>query len=126
VALPPLLAVLEGLRGTVPLIYYVNGGAHLLPALAELPVEVLSVDWRQPLSEVRRVVGGKGLQGNLDPAALLAPRATIERRVAALLEEGRGGPHVVNLGHGIFPTTPVDHARAFVEAAQRLSAMRAA
>ncbi len=125
-ALPPLLTIVEGLRGRVPLIYYVNGGAHLLPALAKLPVDVLSVDWRQPLSEVRRVVGGRALQGNLDPAALLAPRATIERRVTALLAEGLGGPHVVNLGHGILPMTPVENARAFVEAAQRLSAAAAA
>ncbi|HEX5761001.1 MAG TPA: uroporphyrinogen decarboxylase [Thermoanaerobaculia bacterium] len=122
-ALPPLLAILDGLRGRVPLIYYVHGGAHLLPALAELPVEVLSVDWRQPLSEVRRRIGpGKTLQGNLDPAALLAPPAEIERRVEELLAEGRGGAHVVNLGHGILPATPVEHARAFVAAAQRLSA----
>lgn len=126
IALPPLRTILEALRGRVPLIYYLHGGAHLLPALAELPVDVLSVDWRQPLSEVRRVVGGKGLQGNLDPAALLAPRPTIERRVTELLAEGSGGPHIVNLGHGILPMTPVDSARAFVEAAQRLSAAAAA
>jgi uroporphyrinogen decarboxylase len=123
IALPPVLTILDGLRGRVPLVYYLHGGAHLLPALAELPVEALSVDWRQPLSEVRRRVGpGKALQGNLDPAALLAPPAEIERRVAELLAEGRGGPHIVNLGHGILPATPVEHARAFVEAAQRLSA----
>ncbi|MGH9360954.1 MAG: uroporphyrinogen decarboxylase, partial [Thermoanaerobaculia bacterium] len=123
IALPPLLTVLEGLRGRAPLVYYVKGGAHLLPALAELPVEVLSVDWRQPLSEVRRRVGpGKALQGNLDPAALLAPPVDIERRVAELLAEGSGGAHIVNLGHGILPATPVEHARVFVEAAQRLSA----
>lgn len=123
-ALPPLLKVIAGLRGQVPLVYYVNGGSHLLPALRELPVEVLSVDWRQPLGEVRHAVGpGKALQGNLDPAALYGSIPEIEKRVAALLREGSGGGHVVNLGHGILPTVPVDHARAFVEAAQRLSAM---
>jgi uroporphyrinogen decarboxylase len=133
-ALPPLLKVLRGLSADpdlprVPLIYYINGGAHLLPALAELPVDVLSVDWRQPLSEVRRQVEADGrgrvLQGNLDPAALLGPIPEIERQVAALLAEGRpvnGGGHIANLGHGIFPTTPVDHARAFVQAVQRRSA----
>ncbi|HEX9669482.1 MAG TPA: uroporphyrinogen decarboxylase family protein, partial [Thermoanaerobaculia bacterium] len=68
----------------------------------------------------------KALQGNLDPAALLAPPAEIERRVAELLAEGRGGPHIVNLGHGILPATPVEHARAFVAAAQRLSVAGAA
>ncbi|HEY0782754.1 MAG TPA: uroporphyrinogen decarboxylase [Thermoanaerobaculia bacterium] len=126
VALPPLAKIVAALRekapGT-PLIYYGNGTGHLLPLLAELPVDVLSVDWRQPLDAVRRIVGpGKVLQGNLDPAALLAPIPEIERQVGRLLAQGSGGGHVVNLGHGIFPNTPVDHAKAFVAAAQRLSA----
>jgi uroporphyrinogen decarboxylase len=136
VALPPLRKVVEGVRAASPwsgaerppIIYYVNGGSHLLPVLRELPVDVLSVDWRLPLGEVRRVVEAEGfpprtLQGNLDPAALLAPVSEIERRTAALLAEGRqgSGRHVVNLGHGILPMTPVDHARAFVEAVKRLS-----
>jgi uroporphyrinogen decarboxylase len=119
-ALPPLLAAIEPLRGRVPLIYYVNGGGHLLPELARLPVDVLSVDWRVPLDEVRAVVGPeKVLQGNLDPAALLAPVARIEQLTADLLRRGAGGGHVVNLGHGILPDTPPDHARAFVAAAKR-------
>jgi uroporphyrinogen decarboxylase len=121
-ALPPLRKIVAGLGRQVPLIYYVHGGAHLLEALDELPVDVLSVDWRLPLGRVRPLAGGRVLQGNLDPAALLAPRAEIERQVAALLVEGAGGGHVVNLGHGILPMTPVDNARAFVELAQRLSA----
>ncbi len=131
IALPPLAKILHGLREStdVPLIYYINGGGHLLPGLAELPVDVLSVDWRVPLSEVRRQVEtvrpGRVLQGNLDPAALLAPIPEIERRVARLLAEGRpvhGGAHIANLGHGILPMIPVDHAKAFVQAVQRLSA----
>jgi uroporphyrinogen decarboxylase len=121
-ALPPLRKVVEGLRGRAPLIYYIHGGSHLLEAVAELPVDVLSVDWRLPLGRVRQAAGGRVLQGNLDPAALLAPRAEIERRVVALLAEGSGGGHIVNLGHGILPMTPVDNARAFVEIVQRLSA----
>jgi uroporphyrinogen decarboxylase len=147
-ALPPLLKVIRGLRAAAaaagppaPIIYYLHGGSHLLPALARLPVDVLSVDWRLPLPAVRRILaanrpaGGEGglgntpraLQGNLDPAALLAPIPEIERRVADLLADGTaaaGDPlagHIVNLGHGILPTTPVENARAFVESAQRLS-----
>jgi uroporphyrinogen decarboxylase len=135
-ALPPLLKVLHGLAAStelprVPLIYYINGGSHLLPGLAELPVDVLSVDWRQPLGEVRHTVEADGrsrvLQGNLDPTALLGPIPEIERRVKLLLAQGGsqglppGGGHIVNLGHGILPMTPVDHARAFVQAVQRLS-----
>jgi uroporphyrinogen decarboxylase len=125
-ALPPLLKVIDGLRGRAPLIYYVHGGSHLLETLVDLPVEVLSVDWRLPLGRVRRLVGSRVLQGNLDPAALLGPRGDIERRVVTLLAEGGGGGHVVNLGHGILPMTPVDNARAFVESVQRLSAQPAA
>ena len=119
-ALPPLLRIIEALSGKVPLIYYLREGAHLLRGAAELPVEVLSVDWRQPLDEVRAIVGpDKVLQGNLDPGALLAPIPEIEARVRRLLAQGAGGGHIVNLGHGILPMTPVPHAQAFVEAVQR-------
>jgi uroporphyrinogen decarboxylase len=127
-ALPPLRKIVDALRAlpeAVPLIYYVNGGNHLLEGMKELPVDVLSVDWRQPLSKVRETVGSRVLQGNFDPAALLAPIPEIERRVAAVIAEGalegRLGGHIVNLGHGILPMTPVDHAKAFVEAVKRLS-----
>lgn len=122
-ARPPLLRVLAGLGRhprPVPLIYYLRGGAHLLDELAGLPVEVLSVDWRQPLPAVRRAIGPhKVLQGNLDPAALLAPPPVIERLTRELLAAGGGGGHVVNLGHGILPTTPVEHARVFVRTVQQ-------
>jgi uroporphyrinogen decarboxylase len=131
-AVPPLAKLIRGLRAAAPpgtpLIYYVQGGAHLLPAMARLPVDVLSVDWRLPLSAVRGALpesAPRVLQGNLDPAALLAPIPEIERRVAELIAEGTapaGHGHVVNLGHGILPTTPVENARAFVESAKRLSA----
>ena len=122
IALPPLKKVAEAVQGRVPLIYYTNGGSHLLPGMKELPVDVLSVDWRKPLPEVREVVGPRVLQGNLDPAALLAPIPEIERRAEALLAAGSGGGHIVNLGHGILPMTPVENAKAFVQAVQRLSA----
>ncbi|HWM91883.1 MAG TPA: uroporphyrinogen decarboxylase [Thermoanaerobaculia bacterium] len=124
-ALPPLQKIVAGIAGRVPLIYYVNGGGHLLPAMRELPVDVLSVDWRQPLSQVRQIVGDRVLQGNFDPAALLGPIPEIERRVEKLIAEGRlegrTGGHIANLGHGILPMTPVENAQAFVSAVQRMS-----
>jgi uroporphyrinogen decarboxylase len=119
IALPPLRTVIAALARRVPVLYYINDGSHLLPELASLEVDVLSVDWRVPLATVRAVVGARPLQGNLDPAALLAPIPDIEAHTRRLLSEGSGGPHIVNLGHGILPQTPVDHARAFVETAQR-------
>jgi uroporphyrinogen decarboxylase len=118
-ALPSVLRILEGIGDRVPTLFYLRGGAHLLPALAQLPVNGLSVDWRQPLSQVREIVGPKlVLQGNLDPGALLAPPEEIRRRTVQLLQEGRGGGHIVNLGHGILPMTPVENAQAFVDTVQ--------
>jgi uroporphyrinogen decarboxylase len=121
-ALPPLRKIVAALKGQAPLIYYINGGSHLLAGLRELEVDVVSVDWRQPLSQVRQTLGPRVLQGNLDPAALLAPLPEIERRAAALVEAGRGGGHIVNLGHGILPMTPVENAKVFVEAVKRTPA----
>jgi uroporphyrinogen decarboxylase len=106
----------------VPRILYARDGSHLLESLASLPVEVLSVDWKVSLTEARRRSGGaKTLQGNLDPCALLAPRDAIRDETSRLLADGAGGPHIVNLGHGILPQTPVEHARAFVAWAQGLT-----
>jgi len=125
-AMPHVARILEALAGTgVPRIVFARGSAHLLPALADLPAEVLSIDWTLPLSEARRIAGpGKVLQGNLDPAALLGPVDEIERLTARLLEEAAGGPHIVNLGHGIFKQTDPDHARAFVRAVKELGTPR--
>lgn len=117
-ARPAVEKILAALRPRgVPLLYYIRGGAHLLPELAELPIDVLSVDWRLPLDEVRRIVGPRlVLQGNLDPAALLGSPAEVRRETRRVMEVGRGGGHIVNLGHGILPMTPVENARAFVDA----------
>lgn len=125
-AMPSVVRILEALEGAgVPRIFFARGSSHLLPVLRELPVEVLSVDWFVPLSEAREIVGpDKVLQGNLDPAALLGPVDEIERLTATLLEEGAGGPHIVNLGHGIFKQTSPDHARAFVRAVKELGKPR--
>lgn len=116
---PSLVRILETLGDRVPRIYYVKSGHHLLPRTRRLPVEVLSVDWRVSLDEVRGIVGeGKTLQGNLDPGALLGPPETIRDETREMLQRVGDHPHVTNLGHGILPMTDPDHARAFVEAAK--------
>ncbi|MEM8963635.1 MAG: uroporphyrinogen decarboxylase [Acidobacteriota bacterium] len=119
--MPSLMRILDAVGGTVPRIFYAKGAAHLLDSLAELPVEVLSVDWRQPLDTVRRRLSRDVvLQGNLDPTVLLAPEAVIRAATTELLEQGRGGGHVVNLGHGILPMTPPEHARVFVDTVKEI------
>ncbi|MBW6456488.1 MAG: uroporphyrinogen decarboxylase [Trueperaceae bacterium] len=108
--------VLDGLADLgVPRIYLALDGAHLEQAVAALPCEALSVDWRRPLSVWRSVAPGKALQGNLDPAALLAPEAALVDEVGRVLAEGRGGAHVFNLGHGIFPNTSPDAVARLVD-----------
>ena len=104
----------------VPRTYIAVGAAHLYGEIGKLPADVVSVDWREPLDAVRPRLAGKALQGNLDPALLLAPPETLVREVERVLREGRGGAHVFNLGHGIMPQTDpgqvqlmVDTVRAF-------------
>jgi uroporphyrinogen decarboxylase len=118
-ARPSIERILDGLPPAVPRILYVRDGSHLLESLGGLALEVISVDWKVSLAEARRRSGGaRTLQGNLDPCALLAPLDAIHGETARLLADGAGGPHVVNLGHGILPQTPVENARAFVAWAQ--------
>ncbi|HVN44120.1 MAG TPA: uroporphyrinogen decarboxylase [Steroidobacteraceae bacterium] len=117
-ALPAVRRTAAALRGLgVPLIYYANQGSALLPAVAELDVDVVGVDWRSPLSQVRRILGpGKAVQGNLDPAALFAAPDELRRHVDAVLEEAGTAPgHIFNLGHGIWPDTDPDAVARLVD-----------
>jgi uroporphyrinogen decarboxylase len=113
-------------RAAAPLILYVNDGAHVLEETAESGADVISLDWRVDLADAARRVGQRvSLQGNLDPCALAAPPETIARLVADLARAAapaRG--HILNLGHGCLPETPVEGVRAFVEAAKSLGAPR--
>jgi uroporphyrinogen decarboxylase len=116
--LPHLRAMFETLRATgVPVIHFGTGTGHLLALQREAGGDVIGVDWRTPLDEAWKTVGdGVAVQGNLDPAHLLAPRALLEGRVDDVLARAGNRPgHVFNLGHGILPTTPVENVKAVVE-----------
>ena len=125
-AAPYVQQIIERLRARasqVPIIYFANDGATLLDAAARLGADALGVDWRNPLDRARAAVGAEvTLQGNLDPTALFGPLPFIERNVERILAEAAGGRHVFNLGHGILPPTPPDHAVALVEMVHRLGA----
>jgi uroporphyrinogen decarboxylase len=117
-ALPHVAAIFARLRGLgVPVIHFGVGTGHLLRAMREAGGDVIGVDWRTPLGEAARLLGpAVALQGNLDPTALLGPRARLLARVDAVLDAAAGlGGHVFNLGHGVLPPTPVDNVRAVVE-----------
>jgi uroporphyrinogen decarboxylase len=117
-ALPAVRRTAAALRRLgVPLIYYVNQGSALISAVAGLDVDVIGVDWRSGLKEVRRALGpGKAVQGNLDPAALFAPPAELRAHVDAVLDEAGTSPgHIFNLGHGIWPDTDPDAVARLVD-----------
>ena len=94
----------------VPRIHFGVGTGELLGLMGEAGADVVGIDWRIPLDEaVRRVEPGKALQGNLDPAILLAPWEVIEERTKDVLTRGRTAEgHVFNLGHGVLPETDPD------------------
>lgn len=102
-----------------PVIYFVNGAAHLLEAAAETGADVLSIDWRLPLGEARRRTPGRALQGNLDPGAMLGEPQEVSRRVARILAETGGRGHIANLGHGILPPTPIECVDAFYDTVRK-------
>ncbi len=116
--LPHTRRVIEGLTPGVPLIHFAAGNPALLPALAEAGGDVIGVDWRIGLDEAWRQIGaGRAIQGNLDPAVLLATPAEVRRRAKEVLGRAGGRPgHIFNLGHGVLPQTPVQNVLALVEA----------
>ncbi|MEW6129139.1 MAG: uroporphyrinogen decarboxylase [Acidobacteriota bacterium] len=106
-------------RESAPAIMYINNSDHFLEDMATCGADVLSLDWRTDLTEARSRVGDKfTLQGNLDPCVLLSTPEIIQEKTQAILKAGGGHKHILNLGHGILPMTPVENARAFIETAK--------
>ena len=124
--LPHTRAVIQGLTAGVPVIHFGTGTAGLLPLMRDAGGDVIGLDWRVDLDAGWRAVGdGVGVQGNLDPVALLARPARFEPAVRSILRRAGGRPgHIFNLGHGILPSTPVEHVKALVDMVHELSARR--
>ena len=122
--LPHTRAVIRALRPGTPIVHFGTGTATLLPLMREAGGDVIGLDWRVDLDRGWAAVGHDvGVQGNLDPAVLLAAPAFIRERVKAILARAGGRPgHIFNLGHGVHQSTPVDHVRALVDAVHELSA----
>jgi uroporphyrinogen decarboxylase len=98
----------DALRGLdVPRVHFGVGSADVIDLLPGIGADVVGVDWRLPLDEASRRLGGAiPLQGNLDPALLAAAWPTLAAHVADVLERGAAAPaHVLNLGHGVPPET---------------------
>jgi len=120
-ALPATQFIIEELAATsdAPVILFTKNSNHLLDAVAESRATVLSVDARADLADLRQRFGGSiALQGNVDPNILLGPESAVREAARQSVAKTGGIGHILNLGHGVLPQTPVANARAFVEAGQ--------
>ncbi len=115
--LPHTKAIFDALPKSVPAIHFGTGNPALYPAMKEAGGDVIGIDWRISIDDAWSVLGGAvGLQGNMDPAALLASTEVLRAQASEVLDSAAGRPgHIFNLGHGIMPQASVAQARALVE-----------
>jgi uroporphyrinogen decarboxylase len=121
-AVPVADRVLRALPAGTPTIYFALApSAWHLEGLRGMRADVIGLDYRVPFADARNVLGAdRGVQGNLDPAILMGPPAGIVSGAEAILRANAGRPgHVFNLGHGIFPDTPLEHVALLVNTVQR-------
>ncbi|MER3446116.1 MAG: uroporphyrinogen decarboxylase [Candidatus Dadabacteria bacterium] len=124
--LPHMRRLIQSLTPGVPVIHFGTDTAALLELMKEAGGDVIGLDWRVDLKEAWRRLGYDiAVQGNLDPAVLLASPTEISRRAVRILEKAEGRPgHIFNLGHGVLPGTPVDHVLTLVDAVHEYSVPR--
>ena len=121
--LPHTQSLIAALPSDVPVIHFGTGTGALLELMQEAGGTVIGVDFRVELDHAWQRLGDVSVQGNLDPVILHADRSYIRQRAQCILDQAHGRPgHIFNLGHGILPTTPVDHVRALVDDVHALSA----
>ena len=113
---PYVTQICDALDGSVPVIYYPKGSWYALENLSKLPLACLGLDWTIDPATARTLVREKTLQGNLDPAKLYLPPDYIREETHNMIRQFGTQNYIANLGHGISPDIPVDHARAFVDA----------
>lgn len=118
--LPYLQKLIARIRAKgIPLIYYINGIGNLLELARDTGADVLGIDWRIELAEVRQRLGKMQIvQGNLDPGILFADPDFIAQRVHQMIDQTGGRGHIINLGHGVIPETPISGIQAFIDAAR--------
>ncbi|HUH50970.1 MAG TPA: uroporphyrinogen decarboxylase [Flavobacterium sp.] len=109
--------IVEEIAKISPVIVFGKGCWFALGEMAQSKASALGVDWTCSAQNARYLSGGKiTLQGNFDPSRLLSPIPTIKKMVHQMIDEFGKNNYIVNLGHGILPHIPVDHAKAFVDA----------
>jgi uroporphyrinogen decarboxylase len=116
-ASPYLLQIADALKDEVPVILFPKGSWYALEDLSFSSAKGIGIDWTLSPQMARKLSGHRiTLQGNFDPAKLLAPIPQIKKWVKEMIDGFGTRQYIANLGHGITPNVPVDHARAFVDA----------
>ncbi len=109
--------IVEALAPETHVIVFGKGCWFALNHMAQSKASALGVDWTCSARNARYLSGGRiTLQGNFDPSRLLSPIPTIKKMVHQMIDEFGKDSYIVNLGHGILPNIPVDHAKAFIDA----------
>jgi len=113
---PHMRRLFASLPDDIPSIHFGTGTAGLLPFMAEAGGDVIGVDWRIDIDRARSAVGGRPVQGNLDPMLAAGPWDVAAAHAGAILDAADGRPgHVFNLGHGVLPHTPVENLQRLVD-----------
>jgi uroporphyrinogen decarboxylase len=116
-AQPYLLQIADALKDHAPVILFPKGSWYALDELSRSSASGIGIDWSVSPKMARELTGNRiTIQGNFDPAKLLAPIPQIKKWVTEMIDGFGTQNYIANLGHGITPNVPVDHARAFVEA----------
>ena len=114
---PYLVQIADAVKDHAPVILFPKGSWYALKDLSGSSASGIGIDWTIEPGLARALTGNKiTLQGNFDPAKLLAPVAQIKKWVGEMIDGFGTQNYIANLGHGITPDVPVDHARAFVDA----------
>lgn len=114
---PYLQQIVDALSGSVPVIVFGKGCWFALQEMTKSGASALGIDWTCSARNARYLSGGQiTLQGNFDPSRLLSPIPEIKTQVKQMINAFGKDRYIVNLGHGILPNIPVDHAKAFVDA----------
>ena len=122
-AMPYQRRVVEQVKAThpdTPMILYINGSAGILDRMSNSGVDIVSVDWTVDMAEARKRLGENiGVQGNIDPCVLFGSHDFIRDRVLDTIRKAGKKGHILNLGHGVLPSTPEENVAFFFETAKQ-------
>lgn len=124
ISLPYIQQIVAALKEDVPVIIFAKGAWYALEEMAATGASGLGIDWCIKPELARKLAGSNiTLQGNFDPAKLLSPIPVLKKEVNKMLNAFGNGRYIANLGHGILPNIPVDHAKAFVDTVKEWEAV---